>query len=518
MKTLWKDKSVTDFEITGDVISLRPIRKQDDCQLLFWRSKKMNYQYFYSAIPLTKTKLTIWHEKYLNDTNSLVFMIILQRNNKQIGTISITISESNIAEIGYMIGDIEYRGKGLAGLAVDLAINYLRKIGIRCIQAGCHCDNKASIAILLNRGFTYFKQNENFRYYRLIMNETKPTLYVRLDLNKSIGMGHFRRCESIINGVNSIIEVKAIYLISKDSDPEELIRSNKTYIRLTTEHNNIDSEITEMLGLNHGVQRALLLLDNYNVTEEYLHEIRTKFYVIMLDDIPRFDYSVDCLINYNLYANTLHYTKADHLLLGPQYIPLREQFAGKTVKIHKQIKKILLTTGGSDSLNLMDHFLNELSTDFSEYEYHAVLGSLFNNKNSIMAKYKSKINIIFHNNVEDMAELMCQCDLAIAACGSTIYELMSVGLPSICYILADNQIKIADYLFNNDIFPFVGDARTSIDELIFKIENQILMLEDMNCRVRISNNCKHYLPLDKSNTLAKQITKLILLERQETSD
>ena len=51
-----------------------------------------------------------------------------------------------------------------------------------------------------------------------------------------------------------------------------------------------------------------------------------------------------------------------------------------------------------------------------------------------------------HVDVENMAEIMAESDLAIGAAGATAWERCCLGLPSIMVVLADNQRLIASKL------------------------------------------------------------------------
>jgi spore coat polysaccharide biosynthesis predicted glycosyltransferase SpsG len=68
------------------------------------------------------------------------------------------------------------------------------------------------------------------------------------------------------------------------------------------------------------------------------------------------------------------------------------------------------------------------------------------------------------HNVADMPALMAWADLAIAAGGSTNYELAFMGLPTITVILAENQRSIAEGLADAGIVRNLGDASTVSDE------------------------------------------------------
>ena len=55
-----------------------------------------------------------------------------------------------------------------------------------------------------------------------------------------------------------------------------------------------------------------------------------------------------------------------------------------------------------------------------------------------------------------MPALMAWADIAIAASGSTSWELAFMGLPSLVISLADNQIAIAEKLYKYQIIHYLG--------------------------------------------------------------
>ena len=68
-----------------------------------------------------------------------------------------------------------------------------------------------------------------------------------------------------------------------------------------------------------------------------------------------------------------------------------------------------------------------------------------------------------------MASLMSECDLALSAGGTTLYELCAVGIPSISFATADNQLNAADTFAKKHIIPYAGDIRFSSDDVLDNI-------------------------------------------------
>lgn len=56
-----------------------------------------------------------------------------------------------------------------------------------------------------------------------------------------------------------------------------------------------------------------------------------------------------------------------------------------------------------------------------------------------LKKY-TNIKLIYNAN---MSELMLEADIAISGCGSTLYELCSMSVPTIGIIIAENQENIS---------------------------------------------------------------------------
>ena len=60
----------------------------------------------------------------------------------------------------------------------------------------------------------------------------------------------------------------------------------------------------------------------------------------------------------------------------------------------------------------------------------------------IERSYPQQVHV--HRDVAEMVPLMQQCDLALSAGGTTLYELCAVGVPRLTYVLASNQREIVE--------------------------------------------------------------------------
>ncbi|WP_259596104.1 UDP-2,4-diacetamido-2,4,6-trideoxy-beta-L-altropyranose hydrolase [Clostridium botulinum] len=217
--------------------------------------------------------------------------------------------------------------------------------------------------------------------------------------------------------------------------------------------------IREIIKLQRKHKADMLITDSYNVNEQYFN-ITKKYFsrTVYVDDINKHYLNVDLIINQNIGAEDLIYDvpKNSKLLLGIKYLMLREEFRVVSYRnINKRILNIMITIGASDFngiTNIICKYVKEL-----EYEFHIVVGPAFKNENicelmELSEKYK---NIKLYFNV-DMVKLMSLCDLAISACGSTLYELAVCGVPTIGVIVAENQEQVSMNLQNCGVIINLG--------------------------------------------------------------
>lgn len=218
------------------------------------------------------------------------------------------------------------------------------------------------------------------------------------------------------------------------------------------------------------IKADLLITDSYSANATYFEETKKIFNkTAYIDDINQHYFDVDYLINQNSDAEDFNYkTNGDtKLLLGTDYILLRDEFKNLPNKdIKNKIYDIMITVGGADPNKLTKKNLNYISETY--YNFHVVIGPSFGDT-SFIEKFETQ-NVKFYYNA-DMCEIMKKCDMAIAACGSTLYELSACGVPTLGIIIADNQQGIANKLNEMGIIKNLGwYDKISKEDLINNID------------------------------------------------
>lgn len=309
---------------------------------------------------------------------------------------------------------------------------------------------------------------------------------IRADGNARIGAGHLMRCLTIADELSKVTDsAEILFLCADEKSAEPALSRGYKVIVLNSDPQDMEGELPawdKIKGTD--METTVIVVDSYYVTNRYLCEIGKYGYVMLLDDLGEQRFSVDGIINYNAYADRTQYenlyrSENTDLILGSDYVPLRPQFREGSYRIRGQVENILITAGGGDADNIAGEILSKMQDEIEQkttndiFNYHLIIGA-FNPHFKEMEKLaKASSNIYLHHNVDNMAALMRQCDLAVTAGGSTVYELAAVGVPFICFSYAKNQEKITEYLGREGIAYFAGAYHKEGEVVLERIARRV---------------------------------------------
>lgn len=319
----------------------------------------------------------------------------------------------------------------------------------------------------------------------------------RVDGNGQIGLGHIMRCMSIADAFEEVGE-ECFFLLA-DAFADTIVRSRgfKTFV-MNTRFDCMEMEFAEIKPIILYLRPRYIVVDSYFVTEKYFRFLGTLGRVAYLDDLAAFAYPVDVLINYNVYAADMGYTALyqrggvglPRCILGTGYIPLRKEFRDIPARVPKgDVQNVLVSTGGADTVHFalrLVRFLAGRPECAKGLKFHILLGAMNADRDEIMELVLGMDNIVVHLAVQDMKSLMLMCDLAVSAAGSTLYELCACGVPTITYVVADNQRSGAKAFERMGVMVSLGDIRGKADVEWDIIRTVLDMERDLNKRQYVS--------------------------------
>ncbi|OQY09322.1 MAG: UDP-2,4-diacetamido-2,4,6-trideoxy-beta-L-altropyranose hydrolase [Fusobacteriia bacterium 4572_132] len=278
---------------------------------------------------------------------------------------------------------------------------------------------------------------------------------------RKIGYGHIIRCSALYDGLQKRgFDVK--FIINGDDEVKKVLINKNYKIADWRNEKHLDSLFLE---------NKIIIIDSYLVSQKiYDYISKESRLVVYVDDNKRLNYKNGIVINYGIYAKELEYEILKFKkLLGTTYSILREPFLECRVKnIKKEINNILITLGGSDVLNLTPKILKILNKKYENIKKDVIVGNGFNNIEEIQLIKDDKIKLFYNLNAQEMKEKMGKADLVISTGGSTLYELIAVGVPTIAIRVAENQKRNIEYFKKEGIIIGMNDFEKKI--LLEKIE------------------------------------------------
>ena len=290
--------------------------------------------------------------------------------------------------------------------------------------------------------------------------------WIRADGNEMIGAGHLMRCMTVAQEFAELWGRENINFMCADSRSGEMAEEAgfRAYV-LNTDYRNMESELpiwARILMDPSGEPDPagnMILVDSYYVTDRYLSALRGFGRTVLLDDLGHRVRPVDCVVNYNVFADVEQYHRLYRgtdvrLLIGSEYVPVRRQFRDREYRVKETPMAALITTGGGDVDNIGGRILERLCRD--KMEFYLVTGRFNPHLQELQKLAESSDNIHIRHDVKDMAGLMEKCDIAVTAGGSTVYELAAVGVPFVCFSYAENQEPLVEYIGTSNIAGAAG--------------------------------------------------------------
>lgn len=332
----------------------------------------------------------------------------------------------------------------------------------------------------------------------------------RADGNPQVGSGHIMRCLSLADGFREIGQ-NAVFITADDHLEDAIKGRGYECITLHTKYDCMEDELAVLLPFLQVLRPGCILLDSYFATASYMKALREEAPLVYIDDQNSFDYPADLIVNYTLYGDRLAYPQNKRYLMGLQYALLRKEFQNVPKRqAAEQVKHVLLSTGGSDPEHVAlecVQYLRERSID--GVTHHVVLGAMNQDTDTIEKTAAGQSHIVLHRQVSDMRSLMLQCDAAISAGGTTLFELCACGLPTVTYILADNQIQNATSFEEAGLMLCAGDVRkdSRFAESIF--EKLGVLMRDRLLRQRMTERMQELVDGCGAMRLAEAILKSV---------
>lgn len=321
------------------------------------------------------------------------------------------------------------------------------------------------------------------------------------DAYPQVGTGHLRRMLTL---ADALIEQNAQITVQSSALGIKIAQDSNVPVRLI-DAPCIPQAVIETL--KHDRYDAVLL-DNYqwDVTSEALLRAHVPF-IAVVDDLADRLHDADLLLDQNAHhqsadyddllpANCQRLVGGDYCLLGAQFRTLPETTKGPNAPV-------FVSLGGGDPNNDLVPMVQTLLTAIP-YRLTIATGSHIDQARElqqIAEDHPLRIELVFDSS--RVAQQMQESQFAVAAGGTMTWERAALGLPSLCLIVADNQIDSASWLADRDIHtPFDLRPGWSRDAFSQAVAN---FATDMAQQKRHAQKSRDLIPLDGAVRTARAL-------------
>jgi len=275
----------------------------------------------------------------------------------------------------------------------------------------------------------------------------------RADVSVEIGTGHLARCATLADALLGDGDDVG-FVVAGDEGIVSKWFTGRRYKIIRKEE-----------------QADWIVVDHYRLAAEWESKAReTAARVMAIDDLADRPHDCDLLLDQNFRApqdNPYVALVPRHarLLLGPKYALLGAEFAARRRPRDGSVRRILVSYGGTDRTNETAKALRAVELlGRTDLEVDVAVGAAHAHADALRAA--AGRNVRLHEGLTSLAALMASCDLALGAGGTSTWERLCLGLPSIVTATADNQLRSCRLLAENGYLEYLGPAHTVTAELL----------------------------------------------------
>ncbi len=279
------------------------------------------------------------------------------------------------------------------------------------------------------------------------------SVFFRADAGLTIGSGHVMRCLTLADELNSRQARCTFVMRDRKGHLASLVEARGHAVRmLPKQETGWEGDADDTHAVIASDRPDWLVVDHYDLDCRWEQAMASRTQALMvIDDLANRPHQCDLLLDQNLGREPSDY---DRLLsgpaiklIGPKYALLRPEFGKKRPmslarRENGAIETVLVSLGGTDADNLTTKVVLTLDQieELATCRLIVVMGSASPHIDEVSRRLqRMHMSTELLVNVNDMASLMAEADLAIGAAGGTAWERCCLGLPSLLILMAENQ-------------------------------------------------------------------------------
>ena len=270
----------------------------------------------------------------------------------------------------------------------------------------------------------------------------KKRIAIVVNAYNEIGTGHVYRCLSI---ASKLVFHDVLFLLDESHQLGVDIVNSYHYPYAVYKNND------DLFNKLDQYAPQVVINDILDTTADYVLKLKSRgYFVVNFEDLGTGTEVADVVFD-ALYEHDL---SEKHIFTGRKYYILKDEFYFQPEKIiTNDVENVLITFGGTDPNNLTEKVINAITKTNYEGRINVILGLGYADKEGLISRIESNTAIQVYTNVSNISEFMFKADIIFTSAGRTMYEICSLGVPTIC--LCQNERELT-HVFGSNTNGFIN--------------------------------------------------------------
>jgi UDP-2,4-diacetamido-2,4,6-trideoxy-beta-L-altropyranose hydrolase len=197
-----------------------------------------------------------------------------------------------------------------------------------------------------------------------------------------------------------------------------------------------------------------VVVDHYLIDWHWQQCVRHRVSrICVIDDLANRVHDCDILLDQTLGRQPADYAglvpSHTHQLLGPAYALIREEFQRERPaslrrrRAAQPLRRLLISLGSTDIDGITAKVTEATLSTGLGADLDVVIGADAESRLALEALTTRDQRVHLHIDSRDLARLGSEADLAIGAAGTSSWERCALGLPTLTFVLSENQLAVA---------------------------------------------------------------------------
>lgn len=299
----------------------------------------------------------------------------------------------------------------------------------------------------------------------------KKRTAIVVNADEDIGKSHINRCLSL---ASKLVFHDVLFLTDEHHQlGVDIINKNNFSFKTYEDETDLLNELREF-------NPQIVINDILDTSEEYIVALKDDgYFVVNFEDLGVGSSFADVVFD-DLYEHDLGEL---NVFTGHKYFILKDEFYYQPPKIiTSTVNRVLIAFGQFDSNNFTEKVIDAILTTNYEGRIDVVLGLDYEDIDGLISKYESNPLIQIYRNVSNFSEFIFKADIIFTSPNKSMYEICSMGVPTICLCKDDRDVS---HVFANNNNGFINLGLGEVLERKDVVEEFARVVNDFDLRMEL---------------------------------